>query len=211
MRKSLAVLAAAGMLTVLGGCGTSGGEDDAADDPTTTEASETTEAAEEETTTTEAPADDAVAVEEWAVSFCDDFSTWLTDIQDASSSVGTEIAPGDFDGAKAAIAGLFGTASDITDQLISDLEENGAPDIEDGDQLVADLIEKFEGFVAAVDQAEADTEALEADPATFEADITALTDRFSAEVEAVGDSFSEIDADYPSPELTAAINESCAF
>jgi hypothetical protein len=209
MRKSIAVLAAAGLLTFVSACGTSGGEDEASDDPTTTEATETTEA-EEETTTTEAEAD-GVAVEEWAGGFCDSFSTWLEDIQGASSDVGSDITPGDFDGAKAAIAGLFGTASDITTELIGDIEALGAPDIDDGDQLIADLIEKFDGFVAAVDAAEADTEALEADPATFEADIAALTERFSAEVEIVGDSFAEIDEDYPSPELTAAINESCAF
>ena len=49
------------------------------------------------------------------------------------------------------------------------------------------------------------------DPATFEADANELTDRFSAEVEAVGESFEQIDADYPSPELNAALTDACAF
>lgn len=208
MRKLLAVLLAGALLTVLGACGTSGGDEDA--DATTTEATDATEPTEEETTTTEA-AVEAVAVEEWAEGFCDAFSTWLDEIQTASSEVGSQVTAGDVESAQTAVAGLFGTASEVTETLISDLESLGAPDIDDGDALVDDLTEKFQGFVDAADTAQAETEALDLDPSTFEADADALIARFQDEVSKVGDSFAEIDVDYPSPELNAAISSSCSF
>ena len=59
--------------------------------------------------------------------------------------------------------------------------------------------------------AKADTEALALDPATFEDDANALTESFQAEVDKVGDSFAQLDEDYPSPELSSAISDSCDF
>jgi hypothetical protein len=198
MRKSLAVLAAAGMLTILSGCGTSGGEDDASD---------TTDPA--ETTTTEA---EGVEVEAWADSFCGSFSTWLDEIQAASSGVADEVVPGDIGSAKTAISNLFGTASAATEGLIEDLEGAGAPAIDDGDQLVDDLVTKFEAFNDAALAAQADTEALASeDVASFQGAADELTTRFQDEVNTVADSFAEIDADYPSPELNAALSASCDF
>lgn len=203
MRKLLAVLLAGTLLTVLGACGTSGGDEDA--EATTTEATDA-----EETTTTEAEVE-AVDVDEWAGGFCDAFSTWLDEIQTASSEVGSQVTAGDLESAQTAVAGLFGTASEVTETLIEDVEALGAPDIEDGDALVGDLSEKFQAFVDAADTAQAETEALDLDPATFEADADALIARFQDEVSKVGDSFAEIDVDYPSPELNAAITSSCDF
>jgi ABC-type glycerol-3-phosphate transport system substrate-binding protein len=213
MRKLLAILTAAALLTLLGACGTSGGNDDAGSDETTTTAAadETTTAPEEEETTTTEAESDAVDVDEWAAGFCGSFSTWLDEIQAASSDVGSQVTAGDLESAQAAISTLFGTASDVTETLITDLEDLGAPDIDDGEQLVADLGDKFQGFVDAADTAQADTDALDLDPATFEEQANGLVERFQAEVSAVGDSFGEIDAAYPSPELNAAISESCDF
>jgi len=214
MRKTLSIITVAAALTLLGACGASGGSDGSSDEKTTTTAADkdavtTTEA--EETTTTEAD-DDAVEVAEWADGFCGSFTTWLEDIQSASSDVGGQVTPGDIESAKTAISGLFGTASDATQTLISDLEAGGAPDIEDGDQLVADLIEKFEAFDAASQDAKADTEALATDDiATFQADAEELTTRFQDEVNTVADSFTEIDANYPSQELNDEITSACNF
>jgi hypothetical protein len=212
MRKTISIVAAVAALTFLGACGTSGG-DDSSDDTTTTAAAseETTTTEAEETTTTEADSD-TVEVSEWAASFCGSFDTWLGEIEDASSSVGDNITPGDVEGAKDAIAGLFGTASDATQTLIAEMEAAGAPDIEDGDQLVEDLIEKFNAFDEAALDAKADSEALSTDDLTaFQADAEALTTRFQDEVNTVADSFSEIDADYPSQELNEELNSACNF
>ncbi|MCU1369170.1 MAG: hypothetical protein JWO77_364 [Ilumatobacteraceae bacterium] len=209
MRKTLSIVAVAAAITLLGACGASGGSD-ASDTKATTTVAEKEAAT---TTTTEAePAGDTVEVAEWADSFCGTFSTWLSEIEDASNRVGTDITPGDVEGAKTAIADLFGTASTATQTLIGDLESAGAPDIEDGDQLVADLVEKFEAFDAAAQDAKADSEALSTDDATaFQADAEELTTRFQDEVNTVADSFGEIDTKYPSQELNDELTSACDF
>ena len=209
MRKTVSIVMAVAALTFLGACGTSGGSSDSEkkDDATTTTAA----AAEETTTTTEAESD-AVEVADWADSFCGSFGAWLDEIEAASSGVGSDVTPGDLDGAKTAIADLFGSASEATQTLISEIESAGAPDIEDGDQLVADLTEKFQGFDEAAQAAQADAEALATDDvAQFQTDATELTTRFQDEVQEVADSFSEIDAKYPSPELNEELNSACDF
>ena len=211
MRKTLSILAVAAAVTFLGACGASGGSDDAkSDDPTTTVAPKDDA---EETTTTEAEEDaDTVEVAEWADSFCGSFSTWLDEIQTASSGVADNVTPGDIESAKTAIADLFGTASEATQTLISDLESAGAPDIDDGDQLVDDLIEKFQAFDDAAQKAKSDTEALASDDiATFQSEADELTTTFQDEVDTVADSFSEIDAKYKSEELNSELESACDF
>jgi hypothetical protein len=210
MRKTIPVLMAAAALTFLGACGASGGSDDAkkSEDPTTTAAPK------EETTTTEADQgdDETVAVDEWADTFCGSFSTWLDDIQTASSGVADNVTPGDIDSAKTAIADLFGTASEATQTLIDELESGGAPDIDDGDQLVEDLVEKFQAFDDAAQKAKADTEDLASDDiSTFQSEADELTTTFQDEVGKVADSFSEIDSKYKSEELNAELDKACDF
>lgn len=203
MRKSFLVPLAVASLAFVSVCGASGGDSDSSDKSTTTEA--------KATTTTEAEAE-AVAVDKWAASFCSDFGTWLEDIQAASGAVGDKVTPGDIESAKTALAELFGSASATTQTLITSLEEGGAPDIEDGDELVEDLVTKFQGFDDAAMSAQSDAEALEvSDVTAFQQDADELTTTFQDEVNTVADSFAEIDTKYPSDELNAALSESCTF
>ena len=207
MRKSLTAIVAVAALGFISACGASGGTDSTAKDD---KAATTTTAAAKTTTT--AAADDAVAVTDWADDFCGNFSAWLDEIKSASSGVTDSITPGDMESAKTAIAGLFESASTATQDLISQLQDGGAPDIEDGDQLVEDLITKFQAFDDAAQTAKADTEALATDDATtFQSDADELTTRFQDEVNTVADSFGEIDTKYPSSELQDALSSSCDF
>jgi len=202
MRTPTPIVLLIAAILFAGGCGTSGG-DNASDTSTSSSTSTSTST----TTTTVA----TIEVEEWAATFCGNFGTWLDGIQAASTAVGSQVTAGDFASAQTAISGLFGTASEVTGVLITEIEAGGAPDIDDGEGLVDDLVDRFGQFVSAADQAKADTDALEVDPATFEADAKELTDRFSAEVESVGESFDQIDADYASADLNAALTKECAF
>lgn len=205
-RKSLTAVVAIAALSFVSACGTSGGDDSSS----TKDSDATTTAAPKATTTTEASS--TVAVDDWAEDFCTNFSAWLDDIKSASSDVGSQVTPGDIESAQTAIAGLFDSASQSTQELITALEDSGDPDIEDGDQLVNDLIEKFQAFDDAAQAAKADTEALATDDiATFQADADQLTTDFQEEVNTVADSFSEIDAKYPSQELNSALSSSCSF
>jgi hypothetical protein len=202
----------------LGACGASGSDDDADDTTTTAVADDadtsTTEDEQDDTTTTteESASGDLVDVEVWAEQFCGDFEGWLDAITAAGESVGDAVQPGDIEGAKTAIVGLFDDVADETDTFIEALEEGGAPDIDDGEAFLDDLVEKFEAFrdamVTAGDQAEAaDT----SDPAAFQATITELISDFQTETETVGASFSELDAVYGDRDLDAAVDEACTF
>lgn len=205
MRKSVIALVAVVSLGFVSACGASGGSDSSSKDATTT-----TKAPKATTTTTEASK--AVAVTAWADGFCTSFSDWLDEIKAASSDVGTKITPGDIAGAKAAIADLFDSASSSTQNLIASMEDAGSPDIDNGDQLVQDLIAKFQAFDDAAQAAKSDTEALATTDATkFQSDAQELTTRFQTDVNTVADSFAEIDTKYPSKELNAALSSSCNF
>lgn len=222
MRKTVATLMALLALILVSACGASGG-DDSADDTTTTAGGsvtttepDATTTTEEETTTTEEstttePTDpDAVAVEEWATGFCGNFETWIANIKTAGENVGTGIQGGDINAGKAAIVGLFQTASAETDTLITSLQDGGFPDIENGDQLVGDLEGKFADFNEAIRTAQGQAEALPTDdPAAFGTEVQSLVATFDQETTAVGESFAELDADYPSPELSSALSASC--
>lgn len=205
MRRTILALVAAGSLSLVSACGTSGGNDA---DATTTAAGAKATTTESATTTTEAAAED---VDTWAMGFCGSFSTWLDGIKAASNSVSDKVTPGDPESAKTAIVDLFGTASDETRTLISAIEDGGTPDIEDGQGLVDLLVEKFHGFDDAALAAKADAENLDPTSPSVQSDVSDLTTTFQDEVNKVGDSFSEIDAKYPSPELNKALTTHCSF
>lgn len=223
MRRSLSAFLAVLALVFVSACGASGGDDDAAEETTTTEASgdatTTSESGEdeEETTTTsedddEQPSGDLVEVDAWADDFCGNFETWLDEVQAASENVTDSVTPGDMVGAKAAIIDLFGTVSTHTETLIGEIESGGAPDIDDGEDFLADLVVKFEDFHAAIETARAEAETVSTtDPVAFQNEFTELLATFQTETETVGNSFSELDAKYSDRDLNAAVESSCDF
>lgn len=207
MRKTLAASATAAVL-LLSACGASGTQDEQAATTSETSTTTTTEAA---TTTTESNTPEgAIAVDDWAEDFCANFEGWIANIQTASENVGADIEPGDIEGGKETIVNLFELASAATESLISDIEAGGVPDVEDGDALVDDLTGKFEDFNGAIEDAKTEAEGIPIDDrAVFQLKITELTGTFENEVSAVGQSFSELDAEYPSRELQTALSSSC--
>jgi hypothetical protein len=224
MRKPLlAVLAVLALFA--GACGASGDDDSADETTSTTAAAETTDdttsttddtedTEPDETTTTEDDdaSGDLVDVEEWATEFCGDFESWLDGINASSEGVQEGITPGDLEGAKSAIVGLFTDVSGQTRTLIDEIEAGGAPDIDDGEAFHEDLLTKFEDFYTAIDTARSEAEAAStADPAAFQTTISDLVATFQTETETVGNSFSELDAKYGDADLDAAVSASCSF
>jgi hypothetical protein len=203
MRKYVLALVAIFSLVFVSACGASGGES-SNEDTSTTEAGETT-------VTTEAePEDDAVPVDEWAEGFCGDFAAWTSTIEGVGEDITSDITPGDLEGARTAIEGLFGDVATETESLIDSLESGGAPDIEDGDQFVADLAEKFQGFVDATNDSKAAAAEIPVDDAAaFQTEFTQLFEDFQSNINDVGDSFGELDATYSDPDLQEALTNSC--
>lgn len=202
MRKFVLAVLAVFSLVLVTSCGASGGESSSNDDSSTTEAGETTE-------TTEAKPE-AVPVDKWAEGFCGDFSDWSTTIENVGDDITNDITPGDLEGARTAIEGLFADVATETQSLIDSLESSGTPDIDDGDQFVADLSEKFQGFVDATNASkEAAAEIPIDDPTAFQTEFTQLFEDFQSNINDVGDSFGELDAKYSDPDLQEALTNSC--
>ncbi len=204
MRKPVVILLTVATLTFVTACGTSGG-DDSASKTTTTAAAKTTTTEAETTTTT-----DVRPVDVWAREFCGNFTAWTSKIKAAGNKVSAGPAAGDVQGAKGVIVSLFQTASDETQTLITSLEAGGAPDITDGDQLVADLTTKFHHFDDAITAATDDAKNLPVDDtAAFKAQVKVLIKTFDTETTSVGRSFGELDSKYRSPELQTALTAHC--
>lgn len=204
MRKYALALLAVFSLLFVAACGASGGESTSEDESPTTEAGETTDTTEAE------PESEAVPVDEWAEGFCGDFSAWTTTIENVGDDIAADITPGDLEGARTAIEGLFGDVAAETESLIESLETGGAPDIDEGDQFVADLSEKFQGFVDATNDSKAAAAEIPIDdPTAFQTEFTQLFEDFQSNINDVGDSFGELDAKYSDPDLQEALTNSC--
>ena len=81
--------------------------------------------------------------------------------------------------------------------------------MERGDELVADLQDRFDGVQASFEAASADVAALDEDPATFQAALAEITDRIADELTVISSAIEELDATYPSTELASALDASC--
>ncbi len=227
MRKSLGAFVVVFFLSLLAACGTSGGGSEASDTTAagsdTTEATDTTESSDttEGSDTTEAPDTtegsdsgdgDTVPVEDWAEGFCGDFSDWIDEIETLSGNVQDGVTPGDVEGAKAAIVDLFSKVADETEDLQASITDGAAPDVEDGDQFVADLAEKFQGFIDETrDAADAAEGVSTTDAAAFQSEINTLVTDFQTNINEVGNAFGELDAIYDDPELQSALTSACSF
>ena len=221
MRKPFLAIVAVTALLFVNGCGQSG-DSDAADDPTTTAAAsdDTSDdkgddkGDDKATTTTgsDEPSGDLVSVDKWATEFCGNFEGWLDAVKAAGESVGAGLTPGDIEGAKTAIVGLFDNVASETNDLIGAIEQGGAPDIDNGEDFLDELLAKFEAFHSAIASASSDAKAVStSDPAEFEAKITELVSTFQTETEAVGNSFAELDALYPDEDFQDAMSDACTF
>ncbi len=225
MRKPFTVpVAIVVALTLTASCAASGG-DDAASDTTAADAGETTTTAEETTTTeatttpteteTETETEDGagdVDVDEWAEGFCGDFEAWLAALETASAEVGTDLGAGDLEGARAAILDLFETASDETVALRTSIEDGGAPDIDNGEGLQAELVTRMDAFNDSIVSARTQLEAIPADdPAAFEDGVLDAVTTFEVEATEIGDSFAELDRTFDDPDLLEAIDSNCSF
>lgn len=203
MRKSLTIVVLAASLALLGACGSSGGSDEGSAEESTT----TTEKA--TTTTTEAAASD---VETWAAAFCGSIDTWLTTIQTSTEAVGQDVQDGDGAGLQAAVAEVYGTMSTATQTLIASIDAEGPPDIDDGDKLQEELLDKFQAVDDAAVATKAQIEGAATDDiATLQSQIDELGVAFQTEVEKATTALADLGDTYPSPELDAAVNASCDF
>ncbi len=197
-RRSVWAVACVAPLLVIGACG---GDDD---QPTVTTA--TTVA----TTSTTTTIVETSPVGAWVDRFCAAFETWSEATRIAPETNVQGVEPGDVEGARQAVVELYETMDRDTEILVEALRETAPPDVDEGEEIVADLETRFEGFRETVAGARTSAEGLPVDDAeAFRAEVRDLVAGVNAELAEVGLSFAELDERFPAPELRAALVETC--
>lgn len=193
-------------LLLITACST-GGDDDAAT-TTTAEATTTTEAP---TTTTEVVDPDTASLEEWAEGFCGAFADWTAGIEDLGETSKNEIAAASTpSGARDAVVATFEGATALTDELIEAVTSQDPPDMDDGQGMVDAFAAKFQEFADVIEASQVRAEAVDVNAADFAEQVQTIYTDFENDFASIGNSFGEIDREYPDPEFQAALSSACS-
>jgi hypothetical protein len=152
--------------------------------------------------------DNTVSAAEFASTVCTGMTTWMTDIQEGTTGIGTALAESgtDPEAAKTTAVDLLDGVVSSTDQLIATIDGVGVPDVEDGAAVVDALTAGF-GEVRTLFETSAATVA-----AADASDPFALIDALDGVMTSLGGeafnrAFSGLEA-IESAELDRAFNES---
>lgn len=151
---------------------------------------------------------DAVAVETWAGGVCGSVEEWLRGINQKGTQLGQDVqGVSDLTKGRDLLVQFMEDAVSLTDTMIQGVEDSGAPDIENGEQLSADLVDALQPvrdtFSSAVDTAQAlPTD----DPDAFSQAATQLGQEITDSQTAFSASFDELQAKYDDPALNSAFD-----
>ncbi len=153
------------------------------------------------------------SVDEWAGGVCTAVGTWVTDVQaraaDFQSAVSDVTDPA---AAKAQLATFADEVIAQTDTMLSGVEAAGEPDVDDGQQLAADLNTGLAAVKPVFEELKTGVAALPTDsPEAFTAAADQLTTTLNQGMETFGTSFDAVSSKYQSDELEQAFadNEAC--
>ena len=211
MKRILPVAAAA--LLLAAGCSTGGGND-ATEATTTTVSASTTQAP---TTTTEAPTttipgppEGTVEIETWAAGFCGAFGDWTVGVQDLGTDAEADLKAATTPAqARDAVVATFEGASTLTTTLIAEVEAQDPPDMDDGAGMVEAFTSKFQEFADVIEASQTRAEEIDVDASDFGEQVQTIYADFENDFTAIGNSFGEIDRDYPDPEFQRALTAAC--
>ncbi len=110
----------------------------------------------------------AASPEAWAADVCSAASTWMDDIGTQSESLeDTMSGAASIEDVRERLVAFVDDAIERTDQMLSEIEDAGSPDIDDGEQLADDFLEVLSGFNTALEEVRTTAEGLSDDPAQF--------------------------------------------
>lgn len=202
----LAVLAGAG----LAACG--GDDSSSADDSGT--GAETTAGPTDETSApaTSGASDTAVTgsgndqVDAWAGAVCGSVGSWLTGINEKGTQLGTDVqGVASLEDGRALLVTFMEDVVVLTDGMLGSVEAAGAPDVDRGDELAADLLTALESVKTTFEGAVVEAQNLPVDdPDAFSAAASELGNSITSSQGDFQAQFDALQQEYDSPELNAA-------
>ena len=194
------------------------GGDDSGSSATTGGGSTATTAA--GSTDSEAPATSGVssgsgvAVETWAGGVCSSVDTWLQGINAKGTQLSQDVqGVSDLNKGRDLLVQFMEDAVSLTDDMLSGVESAGSPDVENGEQLQADLLAALQPVKDTFSQAVDKAKALPTDdPTAFSEAATQLGQEITDSQTAFSASFDQLQAKYDDPAVNQAFTDvpSCA-
>ncbi len=214
LRRVALVLA----VTVSGiGFAACGGDDSSSSDTTSSDpSSDTTEASSDDTSSaatsaastesTEGSGSGNDQVDAWAGEVCGAVGSWLTGINDLGAQLGTDVqGMADLEEGRDLLVTFMEDVVGLTDAMLGSVEGAGAPDIERGDELAADLLAALQPVKTTFEEAVVEAQNLPTDdPETFSAAATELGNSITGSQGEFQTQFDALQEEYDSPEINAA-------
>ena len=143
-------------------------------------------------------------------SFADDvcgaMRTWVQAIQDRAASLQSELGPSpSVDEGKQALRGFLDDSSAATEELISDINAAGVPDVDNGEDVVDRLLDAFQAAEGIFEDAQSKVDDLPANPQQFATAAQALGNSANQALNQLGDSLTALNSN---AELNAAFANS---
>jgi hypothetical protein len=145
-------------------------------------------------------------VDAWAEAVCGAVGTWLTGINEKGAQLGTDVqGVADLEEGRGLLVTFMEDVVDLTDVMLGSVEDAGAPDIENGDQLAADLLAALEPVKTTFEDAVVEAQNLPTDdPEAFGAAATSLGNSITASQGEFQTAFDALQEQYDDPTLNAA-------
>jgi hypothetical protein len=217
MQPPLHRVALALAVTVAGvGFAACGGDDSSSSDTTEASSSDTTEASSDDTSSaetsgastdsTESSGSGNDQVDAWAGAVCGAVGSWLTGINDLGAQLSTDVQGiADLEEGRDLLVTFMEDVVGLTDDMLGSVEDAGAPDIERGDELAADLVAALEPVKTTFEDAVVEAQNLPTDDAdTFSAAATELGNSITGSQGEFQAQFDALQQEYDSPEINAA-------
>ena len=137
---------------------------------------------------------------------CGAVGSWLTGINELGAQLGTDVQGiADLDEGRDLLVTFMEDVVGLTDDMLGSVEDAGAPDIERGDELAADLLAALEPVKATFEDAVVEAQNLPTDdPATFSAAATELGNSITGSQGEFQAQFDALQQEYDSPEINVA-------
>lgn len=110
----------------------------------------------------------SASAEQYAAEVCGAMKDWVSTVQQKSTELGESAAAGDAEAGKDLLVNLLSEISAATGDLVTAVEDAGVPDVDNGEEISANLADAFRQAQQILDEAQADVEDLPSDPQAFQ-------------------------------------------